>query len=310
MKILFMGTPEFSVPTLETLIASKHDVLAVVTQPDQPKGRGNVITYTPVKEVAIANDIEVFQPVKVREASVIETLKGLAPDVIIVIAFGQILPKALLDIPPYGCINIHASLLPKYRGAGPIQWSVINGETVTGLTTMYMDVGIDTGDMLLTTEVHLAEDETGGSLHDKLSVLGGPLLLQTLDQIEAGTLQRIPQEGDKSTYAPILDKKLGLIDWNRSAQEIERLIRGLSPWPSAYTYYKDKLLKIWKAEVVSTPTGYEPGSICQLNKDQGFIVQCGDMGLLIKELQLQGKNRMDASSFLRGVQIHLGTQLG
>lgn len=305
-----MGTPEFSVPTLKTLMGSKHQVIAVITQPDQPKGRGNVMTFTPVKEVALLQGIPVFQPVKVREAAFIENLKEIAPDVIVVIAFGQILPKALLEIPTYGCINVHASLLPKYRGAGPIQWSVINGEKLTGLTTMFMDIGLDTGDMLLTTQVVLDEEETGGSLHDKLSVLGGPLLLETLDQIEVGNIKRIPQDSSQSTYAPMLDKKLGLIDWHKSAEEIERLIRGLSPWPSAYTFMGDKLLKIWKAEIVTTPEGYAPGTICELHKDKGFTIQCGDLGLLIKEVQLQGKNRMDVPAFLRGVQIQLGIQLG
>lgn len=309
MRILFMGTPDFSVPTLKNLIDSKHEVVAVVTQPDQPKGRGKIMSPTPVKEVALAHGIPVYQPVKVRETSFLEELKLIAPDIIVVIAFGQILSKTLLEIPPKGCINIHASLLPKYRGAAPIQWCVINGEKVTGLTTMFMDVGIDTGDMLHTTEIPLALDETGGSLHDKLSVLGGPLLLKTIDQIENQTLVRNPQNHNQASYAPMLDKKLGHINWHQNAVEIERLIRGLSPWPSAYTYLGDKMLKLWKAEIVETPKGYLPGTICDIQKDKGFVIQCKDNGLLIKELQLQGKSKMDTLSFLRGVQLKLGTQL-
>lgn len=305
-----MGSPDFSVPTLKALIESRHEVIAVVTQPDQPKGRGNVMTSTPVKEVALAHQIPVFQPNKVKEPSFIELLKDLAPDVIVVIAFGQILSKSLLEIPPFGCINIHASLLPKYRGAGPIQWSVIHGEKTTGLTTMFMDVGIDTGDMLLTEKIELGSQETGGSLHDKLSLLGGPLLLTTLERIEEGTITRIPQQSENSSYAPILDKKMGNIDWHKSAQEIERLIRGLTPWPSAYTYFGDKMLKFFKAQIVDTAEGFEPGTICEVQKDKGFVVKCGDKGLLIQELQLQGKNKMDAPAFLRGVHIELGTSLG
>lgn len=307
MKIIFMGTPEFSVPTLKTLIHSDHQVIGVITQPDKPKGRGNKVVPTPVKALALEHNIPVFQPKKVREAEFIQELVSMQPDVIVVIAFGQILPKALLDIPKYGCINIHASLLPKYRGAAPIQWSVINGEAETGLTTMYMDVGLDTGDMLLKEKLELRPEETGGSLHDRLSEMGGALILETLDQIESGTIQRIPQEDVLSSYAPMLSKDLGHIDWGKSAVEIERLIRGLNPWPSAYTFFDDKILKIWHAEIVPCNDQYsEPGTVCEVIKNVGFVIKCQDQGILIKELQLQGKNKMDAGSFLRGNTMTIG----
>lgn len=225
-------------------------------------------------------------------------MKLLDIDLAVVIAFGQILPKDFLEMPTYGCLNVHASLLPKYRGAGPIQWSVINGETITGVTTMYMDVGIDTGDMLLKEEVVIEDNETGGSLHDKLSLVGGPLILETIKSLEDGSLVRIPQDDDASTYAPMLDKQLGNINWNKPAVEIERLVRGLNPWPSAYTYLNDKMLKLWEAKVVVLEDDdHMPGSIFfEINK-QGMIVKCNNNGLLVTSLQLQGKKRMAAATF-------------
>jgi len=310
MKIIFMGTPDFSVPTLQNIIDSKHEVIGVVTQPDKPKGRGKHMYAPPIKELARKYDIPVYQPKKVREEQFIKILKELNPDIIVVIAFGQILPKEILELPKYGCINVHASLLPKYRGAAPIQWSIINGEKQTGVTTMYMDVGLDTGDMLLKEVVEISEDETGGSLHDKLSQVGGKLLIETLDKIEKGTIERIKQNDEESTYAPILKKSLGNIKWSQSATEIERLIRGLNPWPSAYTVLDGKMLKIWNAEVVSLKNkNNKPGTICEIIKDKGIIVSCGEDGLLITELQLQGKKRMDTPSFLRGANIEVGTIL-
>lgn len=310
MKVIFMGTPDFSVPTLQALIDSKHEVIGVITQPDKPKGRGNKVLYTPVKTKAIEYEIPVYQPKRVRESEFIELLNKLNPDVIVVIAFGQILPKALLDIPRYGCINIHASLLPKYRGAGPIQWAVINGEKKTGLTTMFMDVGLDTGDMLLKVETLIKDDETGGSLHDRLSAMGGSIILETLEKLENNTITRTPQDDNEATYAPMLDKNMGLIDWQNSAVKIERLIRGLNPWPSAYTIYNDKVLKIWKAECIPNgDTKMEPGTICQIIKNQGFVVKCKEDSLLIQELQLQGKNKMEAAAFLRGYDLKEGNKL-
>ena len=309
MRVVFMGTPDFSVPTLECIIEAGHEVVGVVTQPDKAKGRGKKVVYTPVKEKALEHGLIVYQPRRAREPEFIEQMRALNPDVMVVVAFGQILPKELLDIPKYGCVNVHASLLPKYRGAAPIQWAVIRGEKVSGVTTMQMDVGLDTGDMLLKTEVPLAEDETGGSLHDKLSVLGGDRMIETLKGLEAGTI--VPEKQDDSQsgeYARMLDKSLGKIDFSMRAEEIERLIRGLNPWPSAYTFYNNKTMKLWKARVV--PGGEAvPGQVLAVDK-KGFTVQTGDGALQILELQMEGKKRMDAGAFLRGCPLTAGEILG
>lgn len=313
MRVVFMGTPDFSVPTLEKIIEAGHEVIGVVTQPDKAKGRGKKVLFPPVKEKALEHNLTVYQPKRAREPEFIEQMRELNPDVMVVVAFGQILPKALLDIPKYGCVNVHASLLPKYRGAAPIQWAVIRGEKVSGVTTMQMDVGLDTGDMLMKTEVALAEDETGGSLHDKLSVLGGELLIETLKGLEAGTIQ--PEKQDDSQtgeYARMLDKALGKVDFSMPAEEIERLIRGLNPWPSAYTFYHGKTMKLWKAKVVSADADGEaaaPGQILSVDK-KGFTVQTGDGALRILELQMEGKKRMDAGAFLRGCSMAAGEILG
>lgn len=309
MKIVFMGTPDFAVPTLEKIIEAGHEVLGVVTQPDKAKGRGKKVVFSPVKEKALEHELRVYQPKRAREPEFIEEMKALNPDVMVVVAFGQILPKAILDIPKYGCVNVHASLLPKYRGAAPIQWAVINGEEVSGVTTMQMDVGLDTGDMLLKTEVPLAEDETGGSLFDKLSTLGGELLIETLKKMEAGELQ--PEKQDDSQageYARTLDKALGKIDFSMPAVRLERLIRGLNPWPSAYTFYNGKTMKIWKAEVTEG-TEAQPGEIIFVDK-QSFTVQTGAGALRIMELQMEGKKRMEAGAFLRGCALSVGQMLG
>ena len=313
MRVVFMGTPDFSVPTLEKIIEAGHEVIGVVTQPDKAKGRGKKVLFPPVKEKALEHNLPVYQPKRAREPEFIEQMRELNPDVMVVVAFGQILPKALLDIPKYGCVNVHASLLPKYRGAAPIQWAVIRGEKVSGVTTMQMDVGLDTGDMLMKTEVALAEDETGGSLHDKLSVLGGELLIETLKGLEAGTIQ--PEKQDDSQtgeYARMLDKALGKVDFSMPAEEIERLIRGLNPWPSAYTFYHGKTMKLWKAKVVSADAdggAAAPGEILSVDK-KGFTVQTGDGALRILELQMEGKKRMDAGAFLRGCSMAAGEILG
>lgn len=308
MKVIFMGTPDFSVPTLEEIINAGHEVIAVITQPDKPKGRGKSVAFPPVKQKALEYNIPVYQPVKVKEESFTTVLKELAPDVIVVVAFGQILPKAILDLPKYGCINVHASLLPKYRGAAPIQWSIIDGEKTTGITTMYMDVGLDTGDMLLQGEVNIEPEETGGSLHDKLSAIGGELLVETLNRLEKGTIKRIKQDDSKSNYAKMLDKALGQIDFHKSAVEIERLIRGLNPWPSAYTSFDDKTLKIWKARVLEGNFDGKPGEIIDVTKEE-IIVFTGQGALGILELQLEGKKRMSTDEFLRGYKIQKGTIL-
>lgn len=302
-----MGTPDFSVPTLQSLIDSKHQVIAVVTQPDKPKGRGNEMSFPPVKEKALQYEIPIFQPVKVREEPFINTLKELNPDAIVVIAFGQIIPKSILDLPKYGCINIHASLLPKLRGAAPIQWAIINGEEETGITTMFMAEGLDTGDMLLKTVVPIEKEETGGSLHDKLSVIGGDLILETLEQLENGTAIRIKQDDKLSNYVGTLNKSLGNIDFSKPAKEIERLIRGLNPWPSAYTFLNGKMLKIWRASVIEKEYTSQTGVVVEVTKDE-VIVKTGEGALAFKELQLEGKKRMTTDAFLRGYTIVEGTK--
>ena len=309
MRVVFMGTPDFSVPTLEKIIEARHEVIGVVTQPDKAKGRGKKVLFPPVKETALAHNLPVYQPRRARDPEFIEEMKTLNPDVMVVVAFGQILPKAILDIPKYGCINVHASLLPKYRGAAPIQWAVIRGEKVSGVTTMQMDVGLDTGDMLLKKEVLLDEEETGGSLHDKLSTLGGDLLIETLKKIEAGDIH--PEKQDDSQageYARMLDKNLGRIDFSMPAVEIERLIRGLNPWPSAFTSYNGKTMKLWKAKADNCGQGV-PGQVIHVDKNS-FTVQTGQGTLQILELQMEGKKRMDAGAFLRGCPLETGTMLG
>ena len=319
MRIVFMGTPDFSVPALKALVEAGHQVIAVVTQPDKPKGRGKEVQMTPVKIQAMEYGIPVYQPAKVREASFVEVLKGLEADVYVVIAFGQILPKAVLELPKYGCINIHASLLPKYRGAAPIQWCVIDGERETGITSMMMDVGLDTGDMLEKAVIPIEEKETGGSLHDKLSMAGGDLILSTLKKLEEGTLVRTPQTDEGTCYAKMLTKSLGDIDWNQDAVSIERLIRGLNPWPSAYTMWNGKTIKIWAADVIAgreaaeflsesgvpAETGTAPGTVVCSDK-RGLVVCTGGGLLSIRELQMEGKKRMDTPAFLRGYPIPAG----
>ncbi len=311
MRILFMGTPDFSVPCLTCLYEAGHTILGVVTQPDKPRGRGGAVSCTPVKEEALRLGLPVYQPRRVRAEDFLKAVRELAPDVIVVIAFGQILPQALLDIPRYGCINVHASLLPRYRGAAPIQWAVINGEKETGITVMQMDAGLDTGAMLKKLVIPIAPQETGGSLFEKLKAAGGPLLLETLREVEAGTIEAVPQTGE-SCYASMLDKAMGDVDWSQSAERIERWIRGLNPWPSAYTCWKEKTLKLWRAEVLpeDSKSGEEngkkaaPGTILSL-KD-GIAVQTGGGVLRIRELQMEGKKRMDAEAFLRGAHMEAG----
>ena len=309
MKAVFMGTPDFAVPTLQKMIDMGIEVTAVVTQPDKAKGRGKKVIYSPVKECALAHDLPVYQPVRIRkEPEFIQTLRDMQPDVIVVVAFGQILPKEILDIPRLGCVNVHASLLPKFRGAAPIQWSIIDGEEVTGVTTMLMDAGLDTGDMLLKTEIPMDPKETGGSLHDKLAAVGGELLEKTLIGLEAGTI--VPEKQDDSQageYARMLDKELGHIDFNQQAVVIERLIRGLNPWPSAYTYIDGKTLKIWEAEVLDRNYGCEYGEVAEVTRNC-LIIQTGVGALSVKSVQLQGKKRMDIAAFLNGYTIEKGTR--
>ena len=309
MRVIFMGTPDFSVGTLEALVQAGHEVALAVTQPDKPKGRGGKMQYTPVKEKALEYGIPVFQPAKVREPACVEELAGYRADVIVVIAFGQILPRSILELTPYGCINVHASLLPKYRGAAPIQWALIDGETVTGVTTMQMDEGLDTGDMLLEAEVPIGADETGGSLHDKLAAAGAKLCVETLKALEEGTVTPRKQGESPTKYARMLDKELGRIDWSRDAASIERLIRGLNPWPSAYTLWEGKTMKIWAAEVLDGDSALPCGAVADVTKT-GFSVQTGSGLLRILELQIPGKKRMSADAFLRGYRMEPGIRLG
>ena len=311
MRLIFMGTPDFSVPALEALIAGGHQVEAVVTQPDKRRGRGKEMQMTPVKTAALSHGIPVLQPEKVKNnPEFLAKVKEICPDAIVVIAFGQILPKEILELPKYGCINIHASLLPKYRGAAPIQWAIIDGEAETGVTTMYMEEGLDTGDMLLKTVVPIEKDETGGSLHDKLAAAGGPLILETLKGLESGALTRMPQVGE-TCYAKILTKALGNVDWSMDAEAIERLIRGLSPWPSAYSHLDGKTVKLWKAQVCEEDLNGDdvlPGEIVGVSKDSIFV-KTGKGLLAVKELQLEGKKRMDAGAFLRGYSLKAGDRM-
>ena len=311
MKIIFMGTPDFAVGTLEALIEAGHEVVLAVTQPDKPKGRGKEMQYTPVKECALKHDIPVFQPRRVREEECIEELRKYNADIMVVVAFGQILPKEILEMCTYGCVNVHASLLPKYRGSAPIQWAIIDGEEVTGVTTMQMDEGLDTGDMLLKTEVTIEPKETGGSLFDKLADAGAKLSEETLEALQNKTVTPIPQGETTTAYAKMLDKQLGNIAWNKTAVQIERLIRGLTPWPSAYTNWNEKVMKIWDAEVSAIDIETEDakaGTIVKVEKD-AFYVQTGEGLLKVCELQIPGKKRMDAGAFLRGYQVKVGEKL-
>lgn len=309
MRIVFMGTPDFSVPTLEALVASEHEVVGVVTQPDKPKGRGKEIHMSPVKECALQHNIPVYQPVRARDEAFVDEMRALNPDVMVVIAFGQILPKSLLELPKYGCVNIHASLLPKYRGAAPIQWAVINGDEETGITTMMMDVEMDTGDMLEKTVVKLDPEETGGSLFDRLSLLGGDLILSTLSKLEKGEITPVPQDHEKATYVKKISKSMGDIDWTMDAVSIERLVRGLNPWPSAFTRWNGKMLKIWEAKILPDPDVKLPcGSVISAS-DEGLKIQTGAGVLCVTSLQLEGKKRMDTAAFLRGYQVAAGSMM-
>ena len=322
MRVIFMGTPDFSVGTLEALIGAGHDVCLAVTQPDKPKGRGKEMQFPPVKETALKYGIPVYQPRKIRNPECIEELRKYNADVMVVIAFGQILPKKILEMTPYGCINVHASLLPKYRGAAPIQWSIIEGEAVTGVTTMQMDEGLDTGDMIMKAEVPVSEDETGETLHDKLAAAGAKLCVETLEALEKKTAVFEKQGESPTAYAKMLTKEMGNIDWAQPAVRIERLIRGLNSWPSAYTHWNGKVMKIWRAKADTQTVedmqmgddgrygarGTIPGTVTSVGKEE-FTVQTGDCGLRVYEVQIPGKKRMETGAFLRGYTMETGTIL-
>lgn len=309
MKIVFMGTPDFAVEALKAIIQAGHEVLCVVTQPDKPKGRGKEMQFTPVKQCAQVYQIPVLQPVKVREAESVEALRALGADIFVVAAFGQILPKEILTMPKYGCVNIHASLLPKYRGAAPIQWAVINGEKESGVTIQQMGEGIDTGDILIKRAIPLEPKETGESLYDKLSKLGAELIVEVLPEIEAGKVIPEKQDEAQSTHVGKITKALGQIDWNKSAAELERLVRGLNSWPSAYTSFHGKNLKIWEAEVLGEKENGEPGSVDEVTKTS-VIINTGDGKLALTSVQLEGKKRMEVKDFLLGYKIEAGEKLG
>lgn len=304
MKIVFMGTPEFAVPTLEALI-EKHDVAAVVTQPDKPKGRGKKMIFSAVKEKAVENNIKVYQPTKVRNGEFVEILKEYEPDVIVVVAFGQILSEDILNIPKYGCINVHGSILPKYRGAAPIQWSIINGEEFGGVTTMYMAKGLDSGDMILKAEEKIKDDDTYGTLYDRLSYIGADLLIKTLDLIERGEVVRVPQNDDDATLAPMITRDMEHIDWDNTSENVVNLIKGLNPQPVSYTMYNDEKLKIWFAEVEKTEYSGEIGEIVDVRK-KDFVVKTKKGAVAVKEVQAQGGKKMTADAYMRGHTIEKG----
>ena len=307
MKVIFMGTPDFAVGTLEALHEAGHEITLVVRQPDKPKGRGHALQPTPVKAAAEHLGLPVFQPAKVREAA--DMLEQTPADVIVVAAFGQLIPSRILHMKKFGCVNVHASLLPKYRGAAPIQWAVIDGEKESGVTIMQMDEGLDTGDMILKEEVVLDEKETGGSLFDRLSGVGAKLCVRTLEAIEDGTAIYTKQDHAAATKTTLIKKQFGIIDWNKPAAEIECLIRGLNPWPSAYTYLNGKTLKIWAAAVKDETSDKEPGELTDVTK-HSVGVQTGDGILMLEEVQLEGKKRMSADAFLRGNALSEGMKLG
>ncbi|MDR1773750.1 MAG: methionyl-tRNA formyltransferase [Clostridioides sp.] len=309
MKIVFMGTPDISVPCLQMLIDSKHEVIGVVTQPDRPKGRGKKLSMSPVKELAQKYDISVYQPLKAKEEDFVQIMKNLEPDLIVVIAFGQILNSELLNIPKFGCVNVHVSLLPKYRGAAPINWVIINGEKKTGVTTMFMDKGLDTGDIILQEEIELDDEITAGELHDKMMLKGAEVLSRTISDIEAGTVKRTKQDDSKFSYAPIMNKELGKVDFNNEAKNIHNLIRGVNPWPSAYTTYEDKTMKIWKTKVLNSKSTEEEGTILKVDKS-GIVVSTKDFDLLIEEIQMPNKKKMAVSEYIKGNEIKTGIKLG
>lgn len=309
INMVFMGTPDLAATVLQKLLDAGYKVSAVVTQPDKPKGRGKALAFSPVKELAVAKDIPVLQPERAKDEAFVEELRALKPDIITVAAYGKILPKAILDMPKYGCINVHTSLLPDYKGAAPIQWAVLNGEKETGVTIMYMDEGCDTGDIINAERITIAADETGGGLHDKLAVLGGELLVRTLPSILDGSCSRTPQEKGAGRYVGMIDKSLGELDFSRPAEELERYIRGLDPWPCAFSKLEGKLLKLWKAYVISEDVAEKPGTVLAGDK-KALRVATGEGVLAITELQPEGKRRMRTEEYLNGYNIAPGTVLG
>jgi len=307
-KILFMGTPDFSVPSLEALHAAGHHIVLAVTQPDRPKGRGRKLEPPPVKMAAERLSVAVIQPDTLRDEKILQILKASAADFFIVVAFGHLLREAILNMPKRACINVHASLLPKYRGPAPIQWAVINGDRETGITTMLMDKGLDTGDMLMTAREVIADDDTAGSLHDRLAQRGAELLVRTLEAFADGTIRRSPQDHTRATYAPLLKKTDGLIDWKKPAARIEPFVRGMCPWPGAFTFWKNLRLKIFKTEVAAMPTAATPGTVLDGGPER-LTVATGDGALRILEIQSASGSRLPVAEFLRGCRIAPGDSL-
>lgn len=309
MKIVFMGTPDLAVTILDAIVHSDHQVVAVVTREDKPKGRGKELAFPPVKDYALSHDLPVFQPEKIKTEEAVQYLRTLDADIFVVAAYGQILSREILSIPKYGCINVHTSLLPKYRGSSPIQWAIIEGEKETGVTIMQMDEGMDTGDILFTQTIAIDPDETGGSLHDKLADLGAQMIVPALNAIEAGDVHPVKQDDTRATYTKMLSKKMGFIHFDRSADEIARLVRGLDPWPSAFTLYQGKILKIWKAKPFREVSSKTPGTVLRVDQE-AIYVDTGNGVLQITELQLEGKKRLQAKEFLLGCKIQAGDILG
>ncbi len=307
MKILFMGTPDFAVPCLE-ICHKMGEVIMVVTQPDRQKGRGKKLSPTPVKEKALELGLEVFQPERIKKEEATAVIEALKPDLIIVVAYGQILSTRLLEIPPLGCINVHASLLPKLRGASPINWSIVSGEKETGVTTMFMSEGLDEGDMIDKMSLPITDKTTAGELHDALMVLGGKVLRETLIKCENGTLERTPQEGSLSTYAPILKKEMGKIDWSVSAESISCLIRGFDPWPTAYTSYDEQVMKLYEPSVEDASKAVEVGTILEVGKN-GMLIQTGNRGLRIQSIQMPNGKRMRVADYMLGHELKVGSVL-
>lgn len=310
MKILFMGTPDFAKESLETIYESKYEILGVVTNPDRPKGRGMKFISSPVKQFAESKQIKIYQPEKIRKnEEFINEIKKLQPDLICVVAYGKILPQEILEIPKFGCINVHASLLPKYRGAAPIQWAVINGDETTGVTTMYMDVGMDTGDMILKEEVQIGENETTGELWERLAKIGGNLLVKTLNEIEKGTAPRIPQNNEYSV-APMLNKEMSKIDWdNKTASQIKNLVRGLNPIMGTYSYLKGKKIKFWKVDVLAdNNSNVQSGTVLNANSKEGLFIKAKDGIISVLEIQGENSKKMDIKDFLRGNSIEIGAK--
>ena len=310
MRIVFMGTPEFAVPSLAALLTSEHSVVGVVTQPDRPKGRGQELAASPIKQLAVRHRIPILQPLKMKDPAFLDALSAWQPDLIVVTAFGRILPKIILDLPPHGCINVHASLLPKYRGAGPIQWAIIKGERETGITTMLMDEGMDTGAILLQEKISITPDDTAGTLSAKLADIGGRLLTDTLARIQDGTVTSQPQDQSQATLAPLLRKEDGLLDWTLPAFELANRVRGLSPWPGAYTYLGEDRWVVWKTSVLDRSAATVlPGTIVNATKEE-LAVATGDGILRIMEFQPANSRRMSAAQYLAGHQLTPGLRLG